>query len=151
MPASFPLSIDERTELKSRYKYVQSEVQDGWSTYLGRWTWNYFITVTFREARLPHKADRTLRSIAGVIKQHSDGNLFLGTELHLNRTLHVHGLFSPKGSTDDIQKHTADQVWGDLYDKFGRSQVRKVRENQAVSDYVSKYVTKGLTEWFMST
>ena len=151
MPASFPLSIGERTELRNDYKYVQSEVQDGWSTYLKRWTWNYFVTVTFKEPRLPHKADRTLRAIAGVIKQRSDGNLFIGTELHLNRTLHVHGLFSPKGSTDDIQKHTAHLVWRDLYDKFGRSQGRPVRYSEAVSHYVSKYVTKELTEWYMST
>ena len=150
MPATFPLSIDDRKELLSRKEYVQGEVQDGWATFLNRYTWKYFLTVTFKEPRQPHTADRTLRAIAGVIRTRSDGRFFLGTELHLNRTLHVHGLFSPKATAADVSARVAHEVWRDLYDSFGRSQVRKVRESEAVSNYVSKYVTKELTEWFMS-
>ena len=151
MPATFPLSIDERKELLRNREYEIGEVQDGWSTYLNRWNWKYFLTVTFKEPKQPHMADTTLQNIARVFKSRSDGRLFLGTEIHISRTLHVHGLFSPKTTSNDVSARVAHEIWRDLYDKFGRSQVRKVRSSEAVSDYVSKYVTKELTEWYMST
>ena len=124
----------------------KEEVRDAFGNWLSTFDWDYFITVTFREARHPHHALSTVRQVGKVIRRHSDGRLFLGTELHINRTLHVHGLLSPVKRPNDFLQYA---LWNSLFTAFGRTEVRRVQSREAVSNYVSKYVTKGLTEWDM--
>jgi len=151
MPATFPLSQEEKRELAATREYPVNEVQDGFSEFLQRWRWDYFLTVSFRTPRQPFHALSTLQQVARVIKKRSNGRFFIGTELHLNRTLHVHGLYqsptTPDGPTWVSGTVMAQYLWQDFFGLFGRSQVRKVRSREAVSSYCSKYVTKELTEW----
>ena len=122
------------------------EVRNAFGAWLGLFPWTYFITITFREPRQPHHAISTLRQCGYVVRRHSKGRLFLGTELHLSRTLHVHGLLdAPFGATDFLEY----ALWNSLWTSFGRSEVRPVQSREAVSNYVSKYVTKEMTEWDM--
>jgi len=122
------------------------EVRDAFSDWLETFNFTLFITVTFRTPRHPHHALSTVRQVGKVVRRHSAGRLFLGTELHHSRMLHVHGLLRPLGRANQFMEYA---LWRSLFDAFGRSEVRKVRSSEAVSDYVSKYVTKGLTEWDM--
>jgi len=124
----------------------KKEVRDAFGTWLATFYWDYFITVTFRSPRHPHHAISTVNQIGKVIRRHSAGRLFLGTELHINRTLHVHGLLQAAGRPNAFMEYA---IWSSLFDSFGRSEVRRVQSREAVSNYVSKYVTKGLTEWNM--
>jgi len=124
--------------------------KEAWGEYLDRYRWDYFITVTFRFPRQPHHADSTIREVGKVIEEHTNGRYFLGTELHVNRTLHVHGLLqAPHGADDPTARMVADTIWRVFLRRFGRSQVRRVQLNEAVSAYVSKYVVKGFTSWDM--
>lgn len=125
---------------------MKEEVRDVFGSWLSTFRWDYFITVTFRFPRQPHVALSTVREVGKVIRRSNTGRLFLGTELHVNRTLHLHGLLEARGGATSFSRW---QLWADLYDRFGRSQVRAVQSREAVSIYVSKYVTKELTEWDM--
>jgi len=122
----------------------RKEVRDAFGDFLSTFNWDYFITVTFRVPRQPHHALGTVREVGKVIRRSNTGRLFLGTELHVNRTLHLHGLLEAHGRPNGFLKR---QLWADLFDRFGRSQVLDVQSREAVSSYVSKYVVKGLTEW----
>jgi len=124
----------------------RKEVRDAFGDWLSTFPWDYFITVTFRFPRQPHTAISTVRQVARVIRRSNTGRLFLGTELHINRTLHLHGLLEARGGPTRFSRW---QLWADLYERFGRSEVREVQSREAVSLYVSKYVVKGLTEWDM--
>jgi len=125
---------------------VESEVRDAFGEWLQTFNWEYFITITFREPRLPHHALSTVREAGKLIRRHASGLLFLGTELHDSRTLHMHGLLETGGRPNEF---LASVLWRQLFERFGRSQVRPVQSREAVSNYVSKYVTKRLTEWDM--
>lgn len=118
------------------------------ASWLQSFHWDQFITVTFREPRQPHTAQATLRQVERVVRQTRYGRLFLGTELHINRTLHVHGLLQGPGTVVRFPG-LPDALWRDLYRRFGRSQVQWVRSKEAVSNYCTKYVTKELTEWYI--
>ena len=124
----------------------KQEVRDAFAVWLSGFRWHYFLTVTFREPRQPHHALSTVRQVGAVVRGHSKGRLFLGTELHINRTLHVHGLLTSSVGSNAFLEYA---LWSSLFKAFGRSEVREVRSREAVSSYVSKYVTKGLTEWDM--
>ncbi len=124
--------------------------KQAWEGFLNQWRWDFFLTITFREPRQPHHAIGTLGEVSKLIKARTAGNHFLGTELHVNRTLHVHGLLqSPYGADDPAAGGVTDRLFGDFFRRFGRSQVRRVRSNEAVSNYCCKYVTKGFTEWLL--
>ncbi len=147
MPAAFPLSTEAKRGLAANREYPRNEVQDGFAEFLQRWRWDYFLTVSFRTPRQPFHALSTLSEVARVIRARSAGRFFIGTELHLNRTLHVHGLFQSASVSDANAKSIAGLLFRDFLARFGRSQVRAVRSREAVSNYCSKYVTKELTEW----
>ena len=125
---------------------TKQEVRDAFGAWLGLFPWTYFLTITFRSPRQPHHALSTIRECGRVVRRHSKGRLFLGTELHISRTLHVHGLLNAPYGANDFLEYA---LWQSLYTSFGRSEVRTVRSREAVSVYVSKYVTKELTEWDM--
>ena len=112
--------------------------------------WDAFVTVTFREPRLPHHADSTLDQVRRVIKRHTHRHVFLGGELHINRTLHVHGLLQLPSRDPALKRHLGSDLWRELFERFGRSQVSPVQSNEAVSIYVSKYCVKDLNSWLMS-
>ena len=108
-------------------------------------SWDHFITITFKEPRLPHHAIATLNSIERFLhRDHLLLRLFLGTELHILRTLHVHGLVSVVTASNRVSRATME---ADLTKRFGWSKVRPIWEIGGAAGYVTKYVTKELTEY----
>jgi len=128
----------------------EQELKDGWAAFLSRYRWDYFLTVTFKSPRLPNHAQSTLLQIGRVIESRTAGRYFLGSELHVSRMLHVHGLLQAPHITDtSATRAVANRLWRSFREQFGRSQVRPVRSVEAVRDYCTKYCTKELTEWHM--
>lgn len=130
----------------------QHEATQAFRTALPEWLqtfdWTLFITITFADPRPPHNAITTLGGISRVIRRYSRGLLFLGTELHISRFMHVHGLLVARGWTDiNVLR---DVLWREFFERYGRSDVSEVQSREAVADYVSKYVTKDLGEWTLS-
>ena len=122
----------------------RERLRNAYSDWLQSFRWDYFLTVTFADARQPHHALTTVRSVGKVLRRHEVNRWFLGTELHLSRNLHVHGLLQAP--------EWANPAWRDdlnrtLYKRYGRTSMPRVRSREAVSTYVTKYVTKALTEY----
>lgn len=118
-------------------------IREAWATWLGGYTWDHFITVTFRELCPAHRSDAVLNSIMRTVITLLDPYLvFLGTERHLNQFIHVHGLIQTRPHANLKRERTA--LYHKLFDVFGRSQVVAPRGNTGVTRYVSKYCVKGL-------
>lgn len=123
--------------------YTQrQELRKGMVSWLISYSWDYFLTVTFRDPRPPHLALNVLNQIRRTLRPAKPPLLFLGTEQHASSLLHVHGLMM--AGTPAL---SAQGVWKLLYERFGRSKVDGVLDQQKVSMYVTKYVTKELGEW----
>jgi len=129
-------------------------LKQAWIGFLGRYNWTWFLTITFRGPRHPQHAQSTLLEIEKVIRRSTKGRLFLGTELHINRTLHVHGLLELRGHEMgrdgwglDKAAFLNNQIFRDLLEEFGRSQVRRPQDAPSVEKYVTKYCLKALHEY----
>jgi len=61
----------------------------------------------------------------------------------------VHGLLQLPARAPAIKRIQGTDLWRELFERFGRSQVSPVQANEAVSIYVSKYCVKDLKEWVM--
>lgn len=126
---------------------MNAEVRDAFADWLNGWEWSYFYTVTFRWPRQPHHSDSTINEIKRVLLARCGvRRFFLGTELHINRTLHVHGLLGLQGRYSGA---VASHVFRESYERWGRSEVLPVRAREAATLYVSKYVSKELTAWWL--
>ena len=89
----------------------------------------------------------SLNQVARTLERENVSRFFLGSELHVNRTLHLHGLLmAPRHPDVNVW---CRNTWAVLFERYGRSQLSRVLSREAVSDYVSKYCTKELTEWRM--
>lgn len=134
-----------------RARYVLNQaLKEGWFEFLDRYKWDAFLTVTYREPRLPRHADASLNAIAKVVRRHTHRHFFLGGELHISRALHVHGLLQLPARDPAAKRVQGTDLWRELFERFGRSQVSAVQANEAVSIYVSKYCVKDLNSWLMS-
>lgn len=120
----------------------RKQVKDALRDWLPTFSWDYFITVTFRKPVSAYYGDSTLSWVWHTLKPYHPGAVFLGTEQHLSSDLHVHGLLQegpfPVGPT---------AYFRELFRRHGRSQVARIRAAEAVVAYCSKYVTKDLTTW----
>lgn len=114
--------------------------RETWSNWLSGQRWDQFITITFRQPVMAHRADQVLYSAAKSLREFNPEALFLATEQHLSTNLHIHGLYRGK----------ADQtvMWNKLFKTYGRSEVRPPRDNADVAAYVSKYCVKNLGEYY---
>lgn len=127
---------------------TRQELRDAWGAWLTEQSWDAFITVTFRQPRAGHHAISTLNSIQKTVESTDHMTKgFLGTEEHLSRALHVHGLIKWQPLdfvTLDLLRRI---LWRLLFKKYGRSEVVEPRSMGGVGSYVSKYVVKELTEY----
>jgi len=120
-------------------------LREEWATWLTQTckNWDCFITITFRSPRMPHNAISTLNGIEKLLRSVGAVRGFIGTELHVSRMLHIHGITAHRTS-DSLQRTL---LWRTLYKRYGRSQVSPIRSAEDVAKYVTKYCTKDLTEY----
>lgn len=128
---------------------METALKEAWGGFLNRYSWDAFVTVTYREPRHARHADASLNAISKVIRRHTHRHLFLGGELHISRALHVHGLLQLPNRNPALARATASGLWGELFERFGRSAVSPVQSNEAVSIYLTKYCVKDLASWLM--
>lgn len=129
-------------------KIAHREALREWLPSLG---WDVFFTITFKNPREPHHALSTLNQVAKGIRQSwNPRRLFIGTELHYNRTLHLHGIWGNYGKERrPLSRETRADIWEHFFELYGRSEVRNIQSVEAVTAYCTKYVTKALTEYLI--
>jgi len=128
---------------------ARREAAEAWPGFLTTFDWTYFLTVTF-DTPLPAYRQETV--VGGIYKTLGSvdvpAHLFLATEPHLSRSMHVHGLLElrpeEKGNPVAV-KLMALWYWRTLFRVYGRSQVVPVRKVGGVSGYCAKYLTKTLS------
>lgn len=135
-----------------------------WLSGLAEWDW--FLTVTFREPLPKYREESVVHAVGEHIRHTPYGAnrpLVLAAEPHRSGATHLHGLLdidpmallahwrvpSPGLPSSRHEKRTAwtDHLWESLFRTYGRSKVEWTGHHEAVSRYVSKYVTKGLSWW----
>jgi hypothetical protein len=116
-----------------------------WAQLLGRWPWDWFITLTFKDPVHPEQArkyfDRWLtrldleRRLLGFFDQ-VDGLVWArGIERQQRGVLHFHVLLSNVG---ELRYRVARDHW-----PHGFVWVQRIRRVEDVTAYLAKYVAKG--------
>lgn len=105
--------------------------------------WQYFLTITYRTPRKMDAFYREAHRIESVLKGQSG---FLAPEEHRTGRLHIHGLFNTYKPTS---VPTSAYYWELLFRRFGRAEVKPIREIGGAIGYTTKYVTKALTDYWM--
>jgi len=136
---------------------LNDELRLEWAGWLESFSWDYFITVTFREPLPKHRAETVLRSCGKTLyKRLRPERLFLGAEPHISTYMHLHGLYKAAHGTDtwaSMQHNTEapSDVWRPLFETFGRSKVERIRSPEDTAKYVSKYCVKACETYELYT
>lgn len=120
-----------------------------WASWLSQYTWDYFLTVTFREPLPRHRGASVLNAIVKTLTRvgANPNLLFLGMELHQSRFLHCHGLL--QGRMDGFGLMPARKIWRELFKTYGYSRVEKIRDQEDAARYVTKYCVKALADYVL--
>jgi len=129
------------------------QLHKGWISFVSRYEWQWFCTMTFRDSVHPESADKRFRMFVSKLnrklfgprwssKKHTTVYWARGLEYQKRGVLHFHALLACAGK--DLN-HIAirrdwEAVWQDL---SGYARIEKVRSQKDASRYVTKYVTKG--------
>ncbi len=124
--------------------------REAYSKYLEGISWDYFITVTFKNDF--RDSIRAHQTVWETLTAHHVERAFLATERHRypNYACHVHGLVKVPGfpgSDDRRFYHEPERIWLSLFSNHGRSRVEEIREASQVASYCSKYVVKRLSDY----
>lgn len=122
--------------------------------------WQYFVTLTFSDKELGgeyshEKAIELLRKwIDNQKHQNRNMSYLLVSELHKSGRLHFHGIFAnvPKWQLIEARypknnrliKINGKQIYNLSNYKLGFTTVSEVEDQERVSSYISKYITKEL-------
>lgn len=131
-------------------------------------SWDMFVTITFDKTKVVdrHNVQETMCNMRTWLnnykKRHAKSlKYLLIPELHKDGAVHVHGLISgvpdekfklfSSYSEEEIIKNDWSKLanegyynWLDLAKKFGRNSCGKIKSHEAVSYYVTKYISKDM-------
>lgn len=108
--------------------------------FLKSYEWDYFLTVTTRKPwhdsyALKREAFKTLNQVTATERA------FLCTEPYYIRSgVHLHGIVKVDKKYKEFVP--LNRIWGNMFQRFGRSKVEFARSNEAVAGYCGKYVLK---------
>lgn len=134
-------------------------IAEAYAGILERERWQWFCTLTFAgEHRLstggmlPEKADKAFRWFVRCLNERLYGKRWMrtphggviwarGTETHANGRPHFHAVFA--APDQDLNASCQRYAWHEMwFREFGRNQIEQPLDQEDVSRYVSKYVTK---------
>jgi len=132
--------------------YDLAPVQIAYSDWLAKFNWQWFCTLTFKDPPHPERAEKTFRYWIHRINQGLYGRRYfkrqegvywvLAMEYHKSGVIHFHALLADVEDLNTrFSRSAARNLWFDL---AGIGRVDPIDDRlQALTDYVSKYVTKG--------
>jgi len=125
------------------------EKSDTWAAFLGRFTWFWFCTFTFRDNVHPERADKLFHVLMCMMNRRLYGRRWYkkgrcvrwvrAIEMQKRDVLHYHALIGGQDAwkLDPIE---FQELW---YDMAGIARIGAVESSGAALAYVSKYVSKG--------
>lgn len=129
------------------YKY---RVHDGWAEFIGRYHWEWFVTLTFTDDIHPEAALKSMHVWKSKLNREVFGHRWnekkpygvywvVAIEYQKRGVLHLHLLISGVGNT---RRLSYMDIWAEMGNKNGWARIEPVDKNDAVSMYLTKYVTK---------
>ena len=116
--------------------------------------WEYFVTLTFDPQKVDsYDYDRVVEAMGKWLDnmKHQNKNLkyVLVPELHKSGRIHIHGLFKecPNLKLVDSGKYkNGSKIYNIANYRYGFTTISKIKNQEAVSVYMSKYMTKELID-----
>lgn len=132
------------------YAYKRGEeLRSAWVTFLGKYAFDSWFTLTYRNPAQSSilAIDRAAKLVIRVCK-HLKLNLgaFIVAESHRNGSYHCHGLMRLGAASKEMDAMILRTFWQIGFNMYGRCSFDLVRDPDAVTQYVSKYLTKGFTD-----
>jgi hypothetical protein len=125
-------------------------LQEGWSSFLSRFGFDCFFTLTFRNPAWSAECavDRACRLLRKFFKhRHMKLDAFVVAEQHLNGCYHVHGMLRLGALSDDQGVQLLRGLWTLGFNTYGRCQFDLIRSSESVRLYISKYLTKRVADY----
>ena len=126
---------------------MKSQLAEGWGQFLSQFSWDWFVTLTFRDEVKSFSAHRLFERFARAIERAAEQPIFwfkadeIGT--HGGR-FHIHALFGNVG-------HLRRLFWMDRWSELaGYARILPFNEKRGAAYYCAKYVTKQDGDWEMS-
>ncbi len=130
--------------------HPKTRLRREWGQFIARWPWEWFATFTFSHATHPERALKLFRVWRSMLsreiygrrwyKRHPYGvRSVVAVEFHKSGQIHLHALLAGVG---DLRRLTWMDNWEDLDHLAGYPRIFAVKNNGAVSSYVTKYVAK---------
>ncbi len=137
--------------LQEKNAHPKTRLRRKWGQFVAGWPWEWFATFTFAYNTHPERALKLFRVWRSMLsreiygrrwyKRHPYGvRSVIAIEYHKSGQIHLHALLAGVG---DIRRLTWMDKWQTLDELAGFPRIYPVRNNGAVSNYVTKYVTKG--------
>ena len=125
-----------------------STLKASWAEFLGRWSWEWFCTLTFVSDRVhPERANKCFRVWLAKVNEAAFGRHWRrrgkgvlwarGTEFQRRGSVHFHALLARVGQA---RRLSMMDEWAKL---AGWARIRPVTRQDLVRKYVAKYVAKG--------
>lgn len=121
-------------------------LRNAWGTFLDRWSWDWFVTLTFKEPPHPEQADKLFRVLVSKINRklygvrwakHRKGVRWVrATELHRRGAIHFHVLMGGDGLSTERRLFWMD-VWHGLGGAVGFARIEVPESQGAVLGYCS--------------
>lgn len=123
----------------------QEKLIDAWVELLGRFEYDCFFTLTFRNPATSSilAIDRASRLLTKFFKSiHHPLRSFVVAEQHQSGLYHVHGLLHLGALSSLHAEQILTALWKAGFDRFGRCSFELVQDPSRVRSYVSKYLIK---------
>jgi len=139
------------TNLSSNFhtfdKNSTREIRDAWCEFLGRWDWQWFCTLTFRDVVHPESADKSFlyftsrlnRQLYGprwYKKAHGGIPWVRALEYQRRGVIHFHALFA---NVEGVRRLSWMDEWFEI---AGIARIEPINDKWAVRRYVTKYCLK---------
>lgn len=145
---------------KNLYKSKQTIIDLAYENSLDT-PWEYFVTLTFDDKKVNARHyDYVVENLSSWLDnmKHQNRNMkyILVPELHKSGRVHFHGIFKNVSNwklekayypgTNRLIKKNGLQIYNLTNYKYGFTTVSKVKDMEAISVYISKYMTKELID-----
>jgi len=118
-----------------------TELVDAWAKFLGRWSWDWFATMTFPKPVHPEAADKCFRLWISKINRTIGGQVRWVRALELQRreVIHYHALLG-SGGVSELRRLSWMDKWSHI---AGWARIEPPRSDVEVRGYCAKYTAKG--------
>lgn len=125
-------------------------VQDGWAELIGRYPWEWFVTLTFVDDVHPESGLKSMKYWLSKLNRELYGRRWykkkpygvywvVALEYQKRGTLHLHLLMS---GVKNARRLSYMDLWEELGSNNGFARIHPVEKQIAVSKYLTKYVAK---------